>query len=334
VAELEQAACSDFTQDHQVFAVVTGEQHTSNFAACLTKAGTPLVHDRLVVGDRQTLDANPGLFAPTSVELDRLSNLWVKALLAKGFLTKDSKVGVVRENGAEFTRAYGASLVPALQAAGLKVTQEVATVAPITDADTQKAVADMQAALPKLVSQGVDRMLFLENGGTLEYLFMQGAAAAKFTPKYGLTSHNGGTVLSTALPKPVADNQLAGSLLVGFNPTVDLLPTQWPKNEAAQACLQVMTGAGVKMPTPNAQSVALAYCEQFDLIARGLANAGDQVTVQSFIAGVEKLGTTFPSTMALGTKFGPGRHDGPEAFKYGEYKTSCQCYEYTGDVAP
>ncbi|HZN16499.1 MAG TPA: hypothetical protein VFB78_19700 [Acidimicrobiales bacterium] len=127
-----QAACSTFTEDHHVAAVVSEVGYYSeNLLACLAKAGISVVSGDWGAPDRQDATRFPLFVTPITLIGDTRVASLVKHLAASGFLQPRNRIGVVVEGCPIDQRIHRNALVPALQAAKLTLAWTFTAVLPV-----------------------------------------------------------------------------------------------------------------------------------------------------------------------------------------------------------
>ncbi|HZQ86568.1 MAG TPA: hypothetical protein VFA83_17105, partial [Acidimicrobiales bacterium] len=89
-----QAACSTFTQDHHVAAVIANVgYHSDILVSCLAKANVPLITGDWDAPDQRDADRYPLFVTPASIVGDTRVAAVVQHLAASGFLQPRNKVG-------------------------------------------------------------------------------------------------------------------------------------------------------------------------------------------------------------------------------------------------
>ena len=87
---------------------------------------------------------------------------------------------------------------------------------------------------------------------------------------------------------------------------------------------------GEQPDNPNNAAVMAGVCERMYFLRAAIEAGGPDVTVDSFIAGAEALGVSFPSYTGLETNvFGPGQHAGGAHYRLTKYDFDCDCWHYT-----
>lgn len=334
-----EAVCQRFTKDKNVQAVIyDGTIYNESFNGCLTKAGVPLLFMGATgspVGDAQDLTDNPGLIAVNSVSLTRRVESVMNKAIAADFLPSGSRLGVVIEKCPYSERVYEKTLKP------IADKNDIALVRAEMNcshgySDTGPALAQLQSFALKLKSEDVDSVIFLtlyENG--LVYYLARSAQEQKWTPQYLLYHAQGSADAIKLYPA----DQLTKMRGFGGYPDSDVTrPPAPPAKQAAvrAACLADARTAGLAIQKLTDQVTVFQTCDAVRLLQQGLENSGGLGGTEKLVAGVEKLGTSFVSALALGgaTKFGPGRHDGLELTAPATFDPASKTFSYAGDPSP
>ncbi|HET9061255.1 MAG TPA: hypothetical protein VFN61_15150, partial [Acidimicrobiales bacterium] len=154
-----QAACAFFTQDNHVAAVASYLSLVpANFYSCLQQAGVVVT-----TPDEEFSAAFLSEFANTVVEPNapsytRLMADSVDALWSAGWLTGQSKVGVVAFDTPDGHSSVDAGLVPALQRHGLRLADSF-----YTSTDTS-AYGQYAGPVLRFKAEGIDRVFFAIGG--------------------------------------------------------------------------------------------------------------------------------------------------------------------------
>lgn len=320
----EQAMCTAFTQDAEVFAALVF-RHTESALQCLADAGVVTIGPGGInASDSALFEQFPLYVEAGSLSLDLMASTLVDALVDDGFLSDDATIGAILPDDPVFIRAYEDGLVPALEDAGLEVAHDVRV--PI---DTQDAIsAAVQSSVLAFRDAGVDRMLLLDSGGALLVYLMNAADAQGYRPQYAMTTQSGGTAIVPSVPP----QQLEGSTGIGWLPDFDIPESELETWPARTDCLDRLASEA-QFADPNARSIALDGCTQVDLLLAGL-EAADELDAQGFMAGIESLGDSFEAASIPATRYGPGRHDGVGAVQPLAFDDSCTCFRYEGDPRP
>lgn len=323
-AAVASAMCATFTEDNEVYAVLSINDPGAEVLACLNDAGVPLIASSgatFSFADQGVYDANPLYFNPSGINLDRAAKVLVEGLSAAGFFASDAKVGLVRLTSPGFDAATKNSLEPAMAAAGVTpvATATLATIK--TNDDIGRFSSEASAAVLKMKEAGVTHLVFFESGGAAPFFFLSTAASQGFTPTLGFSSLSGGQTL--------VQNIKTGGTNVAWSPTGEVPEAaQLPESPAATKCLDLIDSTRAVYTSANASSETLRFCDAVWLLQAGVEKAGAPVAATDLAAAIEALGDTYQSPAALKSVFGPRRHDGVAEYYIADYNSACGCNEY------
>lgn len=327
----QQKICTTFIENRVFGALVNG---TETLTRCLNENRIVRVSGGAV--DEQLLAESP-LLVILSVDLSRVARFSVDRFHARGFYAQPKagtvpplKFGLVRYDLPAFERA-GAVLKRQLQAKGIATVEEAA----VRRAETQNEISDeisgaRNAAL-QFKSAGITHVQFLgTNNATLPLFFMQAAENQLYRPRYGLISNDGGQALATLLAGD-AQNQLAGSLQVGWFPIFDLHRSEYSGDKTTQAfrtCIEILSAAGEGFtegdPTRNKEAIAALFCDNLFYFAKAATAAGPNLTPDTFMAGVKSIDAMDSAqTYNLSTS---QRRDAFGGVKDAQWFDECSCF--------
>lgn len=330
-AAIASGTCATFTEDNEVYAVLSINDPGAEVLACLNSAGVPLIASSgatFSFADQGVYDANPLYFNPSGINLDRAAKALVEGLGTAGFFTADAKVGLVRLTSPEFDAATTNSLEPALAAAGVTPVVTAALASIKTTDDIGRFSTEAAAAVLEMKEAGVTHLVFFESGGAAPFFFLQNAASQGFTPALGFSSLSGGQTL--------VQNIKTGGTNVAWSPIGEVPDAaQLPESAAATKCLDLIDSTRAVFTSPNASSETLRFCDSTWLLEAAVTAAGSPVAAADLAAAIEGLGDTYQSPAALKTVFGPGQHDGVAEYYITDYDSGCGCNKYrAGDPTP
>lgn len=324
-------ACTAFTEDHQVFAVVTMHTGGLELLECLAAHGTPIVDQHRETYDQQYFERYPDhLYLSGRMDGSRWGVHYVDGLVDQGFFDASSKLGLIRFDGARFGRIADTTIKPRLASHGIEVAEEVAITFPGGASGLGAVAAELSSTVLRFRTAGVDRVMFVDWSGLLPYFFMPEADSQSYRPRYGLTSVDIPHFLQVNVPAA----QLAGAVGVGWMPAEDVdFPQEPGGNPAATTCLDIMDAAGQQLVERTTVTLALGYCDGVFLLQAALHRSRD-VSVSGLRAGIESLGDGYASPQTGATMFGPGRHDGPSTVRHLAFSDDCTCFSYVGAPRP
>jgi ABC-type branched-subunit amino acid transport system substrate-binding protein len=310
-----QEACSDFTEDHHVFAAVAGFASDENLLSCLASKNVPLVAQNRGTYDRHTYAQFPRhLYQPGRMNATRWGAVVIDELAVQGFF-RGATVGLIRFQDSVFERVTRDAVRPRLAAHNVTLKEEVAIRKPAGSTELGDVAAQVASALLRFRSSNVTHVVFVDFSGLLPFFFMPAAEGQGYRPMYGLSSID--------LPGFLADNvpasQLVNSVGVGWVPYEDGPEESGIASPNARLCAELIPGGD-----------EVASCEALLFLKAALDRAGE-VSVAALQRGAEAL-AEFDSPATFRSMFAPGRHDGAAAVRHLHFDQGCGCFTYRGPV--
>jgi hypothetical protein len=193
----------------------------------------------------------------------------------------------------------------------------------------------VSSAVLHMRQDGVNHVLFLENGGLPVLFFMNEAQSQGWHPRYGLNSQDGPEVLVSGGDVPSA--QMDGAEGIGWLPSADLpyggsTANPYLAAPGVQRCLGIMSRAGQAPTSADSLAIALGTCDQLWFLVAAVDAGGQPINASSFVAGVDRLGDSFASVVTIGTELSADQHDGAAEARYYSYGQACGCWSYTGPI--
>lgn len=320
----DQEACSTWTQDDRVFAATGVRAGASgsgdNLTPCLAKAGVAWLN---AAGDQHKWNSYfRSMYATGTMTRTREERVLVESLARQGFFTPHAKIGVIiNDSGENMSRAVDEGMVPALRKLGLSITKRFME----TVAESQSTNAELQ-----MFSAGVTHVLFAAPGGAAPSFFMQAAQNQARTYHYGLSSQDApGLTVQSLAPA----NQAKNAVGVGYQPGVDVdAHNQPPPTGGMRSCFDYYRSKGFDTGSLNQAAMAI-ICDGLNLVRAALQGQVNP-TLDSFAAGVARLGGSFAAAGTFSTYFGADRHDGPASTRDLAFGTACGCFQYRGPLRP
>jgi hypothetical protein len=326
-ATASQRTCAAFTEDDRVLLANLFYAQGSPSVQCLTSRGVVAIGGAAVEGGSQRDFQRFGgrYVSPGTVDTITAARGYVEGLLRQGFVTKSNKVGLLWFDFADFREAKDRGLLPALKAGGLALTSDYRATYNGSASDLGSIASQMQNAVLKFRSEGIDRVLTLDYQGTLQYFFMTSAENQGYRPKYGLATWSDAEFLRAN----GSAAQLAGSKGIGWMPGYDLAVRQLPVDEPKRRCLVAMKAAGV--PPLEAQTdtlIQLRACEEV-FFAERLLNTAADLSPRGLTAAAAALGKQ-PSYVGFADQFSASKLWGASAYRDLAFDSSCSCFAYRG----
>ena len=311
-----QTACSYFTEDHHVFAVVGQGNHGDAFSSCLAQRHVPFVDD---ANSWALDDADLGRLAPYVWEPGKLSlsrfGAYIDSLASAGYFGPGSKVGLLRYDSSNQARARDTVIIPALQRHGLKLADDFAFSVAQSVSDLSITAAQATNAAVRFRGSGIDHVIFLPSAGVITTVFPVAAEDQHYRPRYGLDTME--------LPYNMTSNsppgQLDNAILVGWSASPDRGPSFVNDSNPLWAyCRAVMREHGTLE--------AGAYgCSPYFFLQEALARA-TEASALGIRAGADKLGRTLWSVGSYGTNIRPQHYDGTGAVVIHHFDGGCGCF--------
>lgn len=320
-----QAACTYFTQDNKVVAVASiVALIPENFYECLANAHVPVVMaDEGLSSDFFRRYPNTA-YMPSGPSYTRLLADSVDALWKAGWLSAQSKVGVVGYDTTDVHNIVDKGLVPALQRHGLTLTAGMYT------STTSGAASEYGDGVLSFRTKGVDRVFFAPGGQPI--YFALAAEQQGYHPRYELGSLEYPTVLAANLPA----DQLSGSMGLAWLPYLDLPPAAWPTvtTPGIAECRKAVAGAHQDLSSGTNLGAATWICDDW-MFLRDAFNAGATPDELGIRRAAESLANTVTAAATFRSSFAPGRtHDGAAAYRLIAFQDACSCYKYISAPRP
>jgi hypothetical protein len=333
ISTMAQATCSDWTEDHKVFAGIGAAAGFGSgpLVACLAKHGTVAIGTGYDVGSDSDFNRfRPYYYGPSSMEMGAVGRSYAQGLVDQRFFAPGAKPGIVAYDAPEFHRAMSSGVLPALRAAGVTVPDTYWITPPNSLSDEGALVSAIQSAVLKFRSDGVSHVMFLDGNSSITYFFIKQAQSQGYSPRYGLSTLSYPSFVQSNFGADV----LHGTLGVGWMPTEDVDVAHLPANEARRLCQSIMTAAGLEATAETDLTVQLYFCSEFFLLKAGLEGARE-LTPSAFRDQVARLGTTsYTSAAGLVDSFSAGKAWGAANYRYLKYDDACACFTYYGQLRP
>lgn len=323
-------ACAIFTQDNHVDVVVdpTIGGGSPNLVSCLDAHHVVHVDTTGALDDDTTHLASHRLFLPVaSVAVDTLASLEVSALAVQGFYSKGSTPGLITYDEPVFHAAVETVLKPQLKAqTGITLQDANITYLPRYSqiSDVAPISAAVSNAVLKYQTQGVNRVIFLQNFSLATLIFMRTADNQHYYPHYGLSSNDSPQTLVGLAPA----SQLTNAVGFGFRPVYDVTSAQ-QLQPGRPKCIQIFRAKGLTFSAGDAsEAAALRHCEGALVLKAAMdASAG---TTGLPLAEVAETGLAgYRAATVLGISITRQHHDGVSIIRDLAYFGSCGCFRYT-----
>lgn len=325
-AAADQAACTKFTEDQRVFAVIAVTGPASEvLPQCLHDNQVTLIANDNIPYPRYWFEQwAPFIYSTANPMTERLAPVWLQRSDAVGYFESwdtaagapgvaPVKVGVIRADapsGEAFRDAVAAGLAPL----GRGVEADFALGDAFDAAGMNSAVLQFRSAG---ITHVIVESLFL-------VLFPQAAESQGYRPRYTVTTGNAPLLVQSATPA----QQLRGAVGVGYFPSYDVAGPEDPGDPSPYAahCREIQRAAGNDPEQRESWNLQSKACDGFALIAEAARLEG--LHTRTIADGAARI-TSLPPAGAFSISFGPGRQDGPGAVRDTAYDLECECFVFT-----
>lgn len=331
-AQQEQEECNDWTQDHHVFVGIE-QPRTDTILACMQKAGGVNVSSSTIETLANTPDHEqwPYYIEPTALDLDTAASAMVKGIAQEKYFSKGEKLGLVTYDDPRFKYARAHGLLPALQSVGVKLDDTYYLHLPSSYPEYGQLSNDAANAVLKFSGEGIDHVMFIDANALAAFFFMTAAERQGYTPRYGLNSESGNTLLAAQFSSQQdAKDQLHGAVSIGWASLSDVRPEDDPeaKNPTRRLCLSIMAKGGIQMKDRNAEGQALEICDGLWAFKAEAEAAGTPLNQTTFLKGVAKVGSSYTPGTVLGSTLTASIHDGSSEVANMRFYDDCTCFKY------
>jgi hypothetical protein len=331
-------ACSYFTEDHKVSAVLTFDYFRESFISCLGKKGIPQIELTDYGFDQQAMRSHPNYFLPDGMALDRYMATTIGVQAQLGLLTNRDVVGLLSTDCAQENRVYSRTVQPLAAKHGFGLVQ--ATVS--CGAGASDIASQIQAAVLKFRSNGVTQVLTMSAAeGIATVLFTKAASSQQYYPAYMLTS-NAFPYANSDQSNAVgfAPDQLPKMRGVGWAPLFDLGDKAVPdRGQAAaqrvcKALDPTMADARSASSPTNQEQFFYGMCDTVLLLEKMVQRTAGNLSITALRQAYEAVMPGFAAAAVPGGKVlaGPGRLDGAALVAAFSFKKSCSCFTQDGGL--
>lgn len=311
--------CTQFAQDDEVFAVISGRNFEVGAECLATRFQIPVI------------DAS-GLPASTYAR----AHPWLFTIRASETQVLEAFVAWADEMGALDGRRIGvfwddrsSEAVDALKAALAEIGHEIVSDLP-SDGEGIGSPQDA-IAVPRFTEDQVDLAILLVGTSSLTN-FLASAESQGYEPEllWMEWANQLTDVSAQAYPQALVDGTLAmtmsnlGSIAAGE-----------PLSPEATTCIEAYeaySGEDVELVSPESGETnnTLYTCDLLTILYEGLRNAGENPTAESLVASLE----TIENLRLAGwgdVSFGPDDHAGVEQVRTVQWRTDCECWTAIDD---
>jgi hypothetical protein len=331
------AACSTFTQDNRVDAVLGSSfAYFASFESCLAKAGVPHLSNTSNVADNTELGRFPllrNLIVPT---IDKRSIAKLQGAINAGFLSPSNKLGVITDTCPGTQRAWNEVVKPFLAQHRIPVAGTADEgCADGYNGSFSAAGAAVSNAILTFRSSGVDRITFItvSESGTM-IAMSAGATSQRYYPGWILSSLAGTALLASQAPA----DEMASTRVYGWLPSQDVPPSLYgPPNAAQRRCYGYLKEAGIKPVSAADYSYSQSICEALFTYEAAIGRSAGSLLGPAVVNALDALGTGVQSVFTLnGASLfsATRRNDVPRLYREAVWNAGCSCFTYRGPTYP
>jgi hypothetical protein len=317
----QQQACDTLTADHHVFFLSGAGATEELMLDCAVRTKTPIMANRIMTYPDEQRAASPYWYGPNGLTGEHRERALANELLAQGFFTPGAKVALMIEDRPGIRNGVARGMKPVLQAAKVNVVQEIVY--------PDFLASPWDTYILNLRQAGVTHVVMSATSGASQSArsMMEAADGQRFEPRWGLASDNRPKDLFSQ-GAPVS--QLRRAQGMGWSQSEDI--TQDGVTSSSDAlCRQIV---------PKAEGEnRRAQCEFFFFL-KAVFDRMTVVSPEGFAQAAESMGTGYVGLFTINglTRFGPGRHDGPETVQAFAFDPRCgeaaPCFRYVSPPHP
>lgn len=321
-----QAACTRWTEDKPVFAVVNvANLGDPTLSACLAQRKTPQVAMHFALRPKSMFSRlAPFLYAPSWTSMERHVPVWLRRAAANSYFgawdalrgqpgSGKAKIGILSER-----HLYGVDFTRIVRQEANRLGQEVVANYEYSG-DVSRAPDEMNQAVLQFRDAGVTHVV----AQGILFVFAQAAESQRYRPRYAVSSIHVPNVFLKDLPR----GQLVGAVGGGLAPSLDVDSKRDPGDvsPAQSRCRKIMQSAG--QPTSNRASLALMVqvCDGFGFLKEAIENGA--LSPDGMLRGASSMGTMAPAS-TFRVSVTRDRFDGAAALRDLIYRENCSCFSY------
>jgi hypothetical protein len=321
----QQQACDTLTQDHHVF-FISGAGATEDLMLdCAVRTKTPIMANRIMAYPSEQVAASPYWYAPNGLTGEHRERALANELLDQGFFTPGAKVALMIEDRPGIRAGVARGMKPVLQAAKVNVVQEIIY--------PDFLASPWDTYILRLKQLQVTHVVMSATSGASQSArsMMEKAESGAFRPRWGIASDNRPKDLFTQ-NAPVEQLKRVQGMGWSQSEDIDLPSTKDSVTSSADAiCRQIVPKAEGENRRAN--------CEFFFFL-KAVFDRMTVVSPEGFARAAESMGTGYVGLFTVNgmTRFGPGRHDGPETIQALAFDPRCgeaaPCFRYVSPPHP
>ncbi|HVV75399.1 MAG TPA: ABC transporter substrate-binding protein [Mycobacteriales bacterium] len=315
-----QAACTSLTQDQHVRYVVTILSLRPASLPCFAKAGVGVLDDESGVSETQMAEYSNYIAGPGDYSMSRSTADLVDDLVRRGWLTSNTKIGVLTYDTPADHAVVSGTLVRALRQHGLHITAAAAV------PNTTAYWTQVGGVVLKFRTAGVDRIISVDAS---PLSLMISASSQGYRPAYSVVSNFGpGALLEGTAPK----DQLVNSVGIGWQPFLDIGKGKHPGPVSSNQtlCFKLMQQAGQASTSATTQGFEAQICDLFFYLKK-MGDTLPTLPANMIAASRPLIGDSFKSAATFRSDM--RQHpDGVAAYRDLAYEQSCSCYQYVSPI--
>jgi hypothetical protein len=322
----DQKACTRYTEDRPVFAViaVTGPL-TEVLPQCLKNKKVPLLMNDNIPRPQKAFDMfGPLLFTTATPSTEHFVHAAIPRVAANGYFggwdttagvpgPAPVKIGLLSTEG-EAGDIFDRLVAQELAKLGLKVTDTIKLTSPADESALHSAVLKFRSdSITHVIPDGLNLLLF-----------PQAAESQHFRPRYFVSTVQALTLVQETAPAV----QLNGARGVGFFPSYDVDGAHDPGDvgPAEAHCKQIHQKNGQSIDQRNAFNLMVKACDAFAFIVETVRIGG--LSTDGMVRAV-KTNPVIPPAGAFMISYAGGRVDGPAAIRDLGYDQNERAFIYT-----
>ncbi len=333
-----QAACAHWTQDNEVFFILTDDA-SGILQECAHKAGAV---QPMPIGSSlpETYSKYPHYLEIAGLNVVRGGNVTISGLKSGGYFDGLARIGIILWDNSTQRAALDGGYLPALKRIGLDLATEPAYITvPQEFNDLAATAADVNATVLRFQQLGITHVMIIggpagaSGSAVLESLVMRRAQVQGYAPRYGLNADNLPVGGQQAGLYP--NEQLRRSVAVEWSAFEPFTDEGWKVNRPRETCYDIMRKHGVPLENINQKGYATFACDQFWFFQAVEGRMGTlPLNNDNFMAGVNRIGKSFPAIWAFATNLTAKQHDGVAAARNMSFNDGCECYKWTSQPYP
>lgn len=319
---IQNKACVALAEDLKVQFVVTVLGGLRTLTSCLAKRGVAVLADNAGIDDQFRARYAATIASPSEAAPGRFMTNLVDHLIKRGWLTSNSKIGIMARENTDGRAVVEQYLKPALRRNGLKeaITEYV------DDTKGDGGSNQSASAVLRFRSAGVDR--FIPAFYSPLY-FMLAAERQGYRPAYTISSNDAPGALIEGL---APSNQLENAVGMGWQPFLDIAKgtKPGPVSTRETLCFQLMEKAGQAASSTLVKGFQAQVCDLLFYL-KDLTDRRPQLPRDLLTSGRRALGSSYvsPATFRVDVT---NRTDGMAGFRPLAYLENCECFQYVGPI--